>query len=95
MPFQKYAPTLISQLGNQKQNTLDINLTPVTPSDTVDLPNGPTTGILCTAPGNLAGNLPGVGTATLTGMVAGQFMLITLTRVLATGTTGSFSAAYN
>lgn len=94
MSFQKYAPTLITQLGNQKQNTLDINTTPVTPSDTVDLPNGITTGLLCTTAGAISVNLPGAGTAVLQ-MVLGQFILINVQRVLATGTTGAVSAAYN
>jgi hypothetical protein len=95
MPFQKYAPPLVTLLGNFKLNTLDINLTPVTPSDATDLPNGTTLGLLCTAPGNVNVNLFGGGTAVLTGLVAGQFLLINATRVLATSTTGSVSAAYN
>lgn len=93
--FNKYAPTLISQLGNQKQNTLDINTTPVTPSDTIDLPNGPTTGLLVKAPGNISANLPGAGTVVFTGVVAGQFFLATVTRILATGTTATVEAGYN
>jgi len=94
MSFQKYAPTFITQLGNQKQNTLDINTTPITLSDTTDLPNGITTGILCVTSGTLAFNLPGSGTGTLV-MTAGQFILVNIARALATGTTGTWAAAYN
>lgn len=94
MPLQKYAPTLITTLGNYKQNTLDINTLPVTPSDTIDLPGGITTGLLCTTSGTLTCNLPGSGTATLV-MTAGQFILVNVSRVLATGTTGACAAAYN
>lgn len=94
MSFNKYAPPGVTLLGNFKLNTLDINTTPVTPSDTVDLPNGVSLGILCKAPGNVNVNLFGGGTAVLTGLVAGQLLPITVTRVLATSTTGAVSAAY-
>lgn len=92
--FQKFAPTLLSLGGNAKGNGADINLTPCTPSDTVDLPNGTTRGLLAVTAGNIAVNLAGGGTATLTGLAAGQMLPIAVTRVLATGTTATVSAAY-
>lgn len=95
MSYGKFAPTLLTLQGNQKQLALDFNMLPVTPADGTDLPNGITLGLLCTAPGNANVNLAGGGTAVLTGLVAGQFLVINVTRVLATNTTGSFSAAYN
>lgn len=94
MSFQKYAPTLLSVMGNQKGYYQDINLSPVTPSDTVDLPNGTTRGLLAVTSGNIAVNLDGGGTATLTGLSTGQMLAIAVTRVLATGTTATVSAAY-
>lgn len=94
MAYTKYSPVLLTNLGNQKTAGLDLNLLPVTPSDTIDLPGGPTAGLLCTSPGNVNVNLQGGGTAVLTGLVAGQLLPITVTRVLATSTTGAVSAAY-
>lgn len=67
----------------------------VTPSDTVDLPNGPTNGLYVTGAGNVVTNLESGGTATLTGLVAGQTLEICASRVLATGTTATgISALY-
>lgn len=94
MPFQKFSPVLLTNLGNQKSASFDLNLLPVTPSDTVDLPGGPTSGLLVTTAGNVNVNLQGGGTAVLTGLVLGQLLPITVTRVLATSTTGAVSAAY-
>lgn len=92
--FQKYAPTLLSTAGNAKGNGADVNLTPCTPSDTVDLPNGITRGVLAVTAGNINVNLVGGGTAVLTGLAAGQMVPIAVTRVLATNTTATVSAAY-
>lgn len=67
----------------------------VTPSDTVDLPNGPTNALYVTGAGNVAVNLYDGGTATLTGLAAGQIVEINAARVLATGTTATgVSALY-
>jgi len=66
-----------------------------TPSDTVDLGNGPTNAIYVTGAGNVNVNLAGGGTATLTGLAAGQILEIAVSRVLATGTTATgISALY-
>lgn len=65
----------------------------VTPSDSVDIPKndqGRTPRRLrVTGAGNVAVNLTGGGTATLTGLSAGQVVLCGVTRVLATGTTAT------
>jgi len=94
MSFQKYAPTFITQLGNVVMPLGRSVVSPITLSDTTDLPNGITTGILCVTSGTLAFNLPGSGTGTLV-MTAGQFILVNIARALATGTTGTWAAAYN
>lgn len=94
MPFQKYAPTLLSVAGNQKGSQADINLSPVTPSDSVDLPNGITRGLLAVTAGNINVNLAGGGTAVLTGLAVGQMVAVAVSRVLATSTTATVSAAY-
>ena len=70
----------------------------VTPSDGADLPSAaiggvatsrPTTSIYVTGAGNVAVNLFGGGTATLTGLSAGQRTTISALRILATGTTAT------
>jgi hypothetical protein len=66
----------------------------VTPSDTVDFPKGSginrnASGIMAGTAGNIAVNLIGGGTAVLTGMSAGQVILLSCSRVLATGTTST------
>jgi len=70
----------------------------ITPSDSVDLPSGSGNGrisraIQVTGAGNVAVNLIGGGTATLTGLTAGQRVVVAATRVLATGTTATGIAA--
>ena len=61
----------------------------VTPSDSVDLTNGITRAIYVTGAGNVAVNLEGGGTATLTGLSAGQFVRISVSRILSTSTTAT------
>lgn len=65
----------------------------VTPADGSDLPFGNaqtgTRAIKVTGPGNVSVNLLGGGTAVLTGLVAGQTLNISVTRILATGTTAT------
>lgn len=90
----KSAPTLLTNLGNQKTGSYDWNLLAVTPADGTDLPGGPTVGLVCSAPGNANVNLLGGGTAVLTGLVAGQQLPVAVTRVLATSTTATVLAAY-
>lgn len=72
----------------------DYETMPITPSDTVDVPTGGGNGKLpralqCTGAGNVSVNLFGGGTAVLTGLAAGQRILLSFTRVLATGTTAT------
>jgi hypothetical protein len=65
---------------------------PVIPSDSVDLPvfaNNPTAALFITGAGNVAVNLPRGGTAVLSGLPAGHFVDIAVSRVLATGTTAT------
>lgn len=65
----------------------------VTPSDSVDLPLNSTghgvRRIYVTGAGNVAVNLTGGGTATLTGLTANTIYEVGITRVLATGTTAT------
>ena len=68
----------------------------ITPSDSIDVPTGPggaaqtpCVGVYVTTAGNVAVNLRGGGTATQTGLVAGQFVDVAVTRILATGTTAT------
>lgn len=61
----------------------------VTPSDSVDLPSGACIGIYVTGAGNVNVNLVGGGTAVLTGLSAGQTLLINVTRILSTSTTAT------
>lgn len=66
----------------------------VTPSDSVDLPTASGNGRQCrglqiTGSGNVNVNLSGGGTAVLTTMAAGQRILISITRILATSTTAT------
>lgn len=66
---------------------------PVTPNDSVDLPSFAnqliSVGLQVTGAGNVAVQLKGGGTATLTGLAAGQIVDISVSRVLATGTTAT------
>jgi hypothetical protein len=66
---------------------------PVTPSDAVDLPLGPDggdcRGVYVTGAGNVNVNLLNGGTAVLTGLAAGQYVVVGVTRVLATSTTAT------
>lgn len=66
---------------------------PVTPSDAVDLVEGPNgqdcRALYITGAGNVNVNLRGGGTAVLTGLSAGQTVVCAITRVLATSTTAT------
>lgn len=84
--------------GASMQPIDDFDMYVVTPADGADLPSGliggqagtrPTTWLYITGAGNVAVNLFGGGTATLTGLAAGQWLNIGVTRVLATGTTAT------
>lgn len=65
----------------------------VTPSDSVDLPSGPDTGscrgLYITGAGNVSVNLLNGGTAVLTSLSAGQYVVCGITRVLSTSTTAT------
>lgn len=64
----------------------------VTPADGSDLPFGNSVGtkaLRVTGAGNVAVQLAGGGTATLTGLAANQIVRIAVTRILATGTTAT------
>lgn len=61
----------------------------VTGDDSNDLVNGPTEAIYVTGSGNVAVNLLGGGTATLTSLVAGQILRIAVTRIKSTSTTAT------
>ena len=87
--FVTSAPQIPGRFDNLLANA---SSTDVTPSDTVDLPNdyrGSARGLRVTGAGNVAVNLSNGGTATLTGLSAGQVLLIAVSRVLATGTTAT------
>ena len=66
---------------------------PVTPSDSVDLvaapDGGSCRGLYITGAGNVNVNLLGGGTAVLTGLSAGQYVVCGVSRVLATSTTAT------
>jgi hypothetical protein len=67
--------------------------TPVTPADGTDIPLGPDggscRGLYITGAGNVNVNLLNGGTAVLTGLAAGQYVVCGITRVLATSTTAT------
>lgn len=66
---------------------------PVTPADGADISLGPDggscRGLYITGAGNVNVNLLGGGTAVLTGLSAGQTVVVGVTRVLATSTTAT------
>ena len=84
--------------GGQANAIFDYETFAVTPADGADLPSGlvggltgtrPTKAIKVTGAGNVSVQLFGGGTAVLTGLVAGQLLMIAVTRILATGTTAT------
>lgn len=91
--------------GQQRQSAFNAGITArerafgaddcyaVTPADATDLPFAiqpmGTRALYVTGAGNVAVNLAGGGTAVLTGLVAGQIVIISVTRILATGTTAT------
>ena len=96
----KYSPVLLSQrglgTGNPSMQTTEFNGLAVTPADGTNLPGGTTTGLLVTGAGNVNCQLAGGGTAVLTGLSAGQALLVEVTRVLSTSTTATgIVALYN
>ena len=91
-------PTLFStrNVGASSPLKDEYQGSPVSPSDSADLPAGPggpvnvrCIGLYVAGAGNVAVQLPTGGTATLTGLAAGQIVDIAVSRVLATGTTAT------
>ena len=62
---------------------------PVTPADGSDLPDGACSAIYVTGAGNVNVNLAAGGTATLTGLTAGEIVRVNASRILATSTTAT------
>ena len=79
-------PTLLSR----GRPFVDYDGVPVTPADGADLPDGPCKGVVCTAGGNVSVQLtPAAGTAVLTALLAGVVYPMSVSRILATGTTAT------
>lgn len=82
-----------STVGKTAPEHSEYQSNPVTPSDVTDLPPAPDggtcRGLYITGPGNVNVNLLGGGTAVLTGLSAGQYVVCGVTRVLATSTTAT------
>lgn len=91
------APTTVDKAAPMNQAIYNAN--PITPADGTDLAAGPdgstAIGLQVTGAGNVNVNLTGGGTAVLTGLVAGQRVMVPITRILATSTTATgISAIY-
>lgn len=94
---QKFSYTSITARGadNAKPITFDFDGLPVTPSDSVALPDGIARGLYCTGAGNIAVVLESGATATLTSVPANTIVLISVSQVNATSTTATgISALY-
>jgi hypothetical protein len=90
--MSKFNFTQITKSGNAnaKPQDSDYDGVAVTPSDSVDLPNGPSYGIYVTGAGNVNINIDGAGTRTaLLTLTAGSLVLVPCTRILATSTTAT------
>lgn len=85
----KFRAPLLNHAKNSKLHDVDYDGYAVTPSDTVDLGNGPTAGLYVTGAGNVNVQLAGGGTAVLTSLAAGQLLPVAVTRVLSTSTTAT------
>lgn len=91
---QKFTRAAAGGLSHAKNFTLvgsnkDFDGYAVTPDDANDLPNGPCRALYVTGAGNVNINLPGGGTAVLTGLSAGQIVEVSAQRVLNTSTTAT------
>lgn len=85
-------PTLVfakQAYTKQQEQPSELQGVAVTPSDSIDLPNGPCTAIYVTAAGNVNVNLAGGGTAVLTSLSAGQIVHVPASRILSTSTTAT------
>lgn len=87
----RFSAALLSYNKNNKLQLTapDFDGYAVTPSDSADLGNGPTTAIYVTGAGNVNVNLAGGGTAVLTSLAAGQILEIAVSRILSTSTTAT------
>jgi hypothetical protein len=87
----KFSSALLNQAKNFAVGTQfpDFDGYPVTASDSADLGNGPCRAIYVTGGGNVNVNLVGGGTAVLTGLSAGQIVLVQAQRILSTSTTAT------
>lgn len=91
MPTTQFSPRI--HLGTLFANYDGI--TPFNPSDTVDVPLGPAgtaspcVGVYVATAGNVSVQLTSGGTATLTGLAAGQIVDVAIKRILATGTSSA------
>lgn len=82
----KFTDSKISK--NRKTNAPSFDGYAVTPSDTVDLPNGPCDALYVTVTGNVNVQLDADSTALLT-LTAGKVYPIMVSRVLSTSTTAT------
>ena len=91
MPTSQFS----SKFQNATINAVYDGITPFSPSDAVDVPvgpgsnNTPCVGVYVTGAGNVEVQLTGGGTATLTGLAAGQIVDCGIKRILSTGTTAT------
>ena len=88
---QKFSYTTITARGavNAKPITFDFDGLPVTPSDSVALPDGIARALYCTGAGNISVLLESGATAVLTGVPANTIVPISVSRVNATSTTAT------
>jgi hypothetical protein len=79
----------MSNFINNRQYGSAVDAKPVTPSDTVNLPNGPCRAIYVGGAGNLQIITAGGSTATFVGLAAGTVLPMGAVRVLSTSTTAT------
>jgi hypothetical protein len=88
----KFNFTNITATGNNnsKPQDTDYDGVAVTPSNSVDLPNGPCYGIYVTGAGDVAINIDGAGTKTaIVTFPANTLILVPATRIKVTSTTAT------
>lgn len=79
---------------NNRQTGSAVDAKPVTPSNSVDLPDGPARAIFVGAAGDLSIVTGGGSTVTLVGLSAGQLVPLMAVRVRSTGTTATNIIAF-
>lgn len=85
----KFAPRTIMVGPNNRVFEQDYDGAAVTPADGSDLPGGACVALYITGAGNVNVQLVGGGTAVLTSLSAGQYVIAGVTRVLSTSTTAT------